>query len=81
MHPDRSAWWDVVQSECVMSDLDRYSLDHLNRFAPLANVEYMESQCVDEPSKMCEFKKIENKLLKTVDSLHEGVGSVEECRT
>lgn len=69
-----------MKSECVMSDLDRYSLDNAGRFAPLANVEYMESQCVDEPSKMCEFKRIENKLLKTVDSLHEGVASVEECR-
>lgn len=40
----------------------------------------MESQCVSEPNRMCEFKKIENRLLKTVDSLHEGVSSLEECR-
>jgi hypothetical protein len=63
-----------------MSDLDRYSLGQLSRFSPQANIDYMESQCIAEPSKMCEFKKIENRLLKTVDSLHEGVATMEECR-
>jgi len=62
-----------------MADIDRYSQSGIS-FIPQPNMDYMESQCVPEPSKMCEFKKIQNRLLKTVDSLVEGVTSLEECR-
>jgi len=63
-----------------MSELDRYSVSSTSPFVANENMDYMESQCVREPKKMCDFKKINNKLLKTVDSLHEGIGSLEECR-
>lgn len=35
---------------------------------------------MQEPNRMCEFRKIENRLLKTVDALYEGIATIEECR-
>ncbi|ODN05285.1 EGF-like domain-containing protein 2, partial [Orchesella cincta] len=78
--PCRSAWWNPVKTECVMSDLDRYGLGVSSRFEAAENTDYMESQCVQEPNRMCEFRKIENRLLKTVDALYEGVATLDECR-
>jgi hypothetical protein len=62
-----------------MADFDRYS-QPTTPFLQQPNMDYIESQCVPEPNRSCEFKKIENRLLKTVDSLVEGVSSMEECR-
>lgn len=63
-----------------MSDIDRYSLSQTTPFTVEDSLDFMESQCIPEPNKMCEFKKIEDRLVKTVDALQEGVGSVDECR-
>ncbi|CAG7820247.1 unnamed protein product [Allacma fusca] len=78
--PCRSSWWENSTGICTMSELDRYSLNQPLRFTAAPDFDYLESQCVPEPSKMCEFRKIENRLLKTVDALHEGVATIEECR-
>lgn len=44
------------------------------------SVEYLENNCIQEPNKLCEFGKITNKVLKTVDSTYQDVGSLEECK-
>lgn len=43
-------------------------------------VEYLENNCAEEPNKLCEFKRMSGKILKTVDSVYQDVGSVDECR-
>ena len=48
--------------------------------AQVADVDYLENNCVQEPNKLCEFRKIQNKVLKTVDSIYQEVGSLEECK-
>lgn len=45
-----------------------------------ALVDYLENNCIYEPNKLCEFRKIQNKILKTVDSIYQEVGSLEECK-
>lgn len=76
----RSTWWDPEKTECTMSDVDRYGLGILGKFQENETIDYMESQCVVEPNRMCEFRKIENRLLKTVDALYEGIATLDECR-
>lgn len=43
-------------------------------------VDYLENNCVFEPNKLCEFRKIQNRVLKTVDSIYQDIGSLEECK-
>lgn len=50
------------------------------RLPEIASVDYLENNCVYEPNRLCEFRKIQNRVLKTVDSIHQDVGSLEECK-
>lgn len=47
-------------------------------------IEYLENNCVYETNKvdgkLCEFRKLQDKLLKTVDSIYQNVSSFEECK-
>lgn len=45
-----------------------------------AAVDYLENNCIYEPNKLCEFRKIQNRVLKTVDSIYQDVNSLEECK-
>ncbi|CAB3376587.1 Hypothetical predicted protein [Cloeon dipterum] len=42
--------------------------------------DYLENNCVDEPSKMCDFRRVAGRILKTVDAVYQDVDSLEECR-
>lgn len=46
----------------------------------LTDTDYLENNCVEEPTKLCEFKKMGGRILKTVDSVYQDVQTVEECR-
>jgi len=45
-----------------------------------ALVDYLENNCIYEPNKLCEFRKIQNRILKTVDSIYQEVASLDECK-
>lgn len=45
-----------------------------------ALVDYLENNCIYEPNKLCEFRKIQNRVLKTVDSIYQDVLSLDECK-
>ena len=45
-----------------------------------APVDYLENNCIYEPNKLCEFHKIQNRILKTVDSIYQEVATLEECK-
>lgn len=45
-----------------------------------ALVDYLENNCVYEPNKLCEFRKIQNRVLKTVDSIYQDVATLDECK-
>ncbi|KAI1289816.1 hypothetical protein HDE_09060 [Halotydeus destructor] len=88
----RSFNFDVDSKECILSDMDRHTLSpgpgsssrsREEKFLlPSANgtTDYFESNCVQEPNKLCDFKQTKGKLLKTVDSVYQDISTVEECK-
>lgn len=56
--------------------MDRLTVAGLGAFQPAEDADYLENNCVEEPGKLCEFKKINGRILKTVDSVYQEVGSV-----
>ncbi|KAG8193928.1 hypothetical protein JTE90_011481 [Oedothorax gibbosus] len=80
----RSANYNRGTGECFLSDKDRTSLSpsHAARqFGPASeSVDYLESNCVDDPVRLCEFRKLSGKLLKTVDAVYQDVESLDDCR-
>ncbi|EFA00860.1 hypothetical protein TcasGA2_TC003763 [Tribolium castaneum] len=76
----RSANYNNATGDCELSALDRLTLAGSSAFQAADGYDYMENNCVEEPSKLCEFKKLNGRILKTVDSVYQDVGSVDECR-
>jgi hypothetical protein len=63
-----------------MSDMDRFTVSGLNSLTAEDHVDYIESNCVNDPLKMCDFSPLNGRILKTVDSIHQDVASLEQCR-
>ncbi|KAL7647956.1 UNVERIFIED_CONTAM: hypothetical protein RMT77_001572 [Armadillidium vulgare] len=76
----RSASYNNVTGVCATSDMDRHAAVGTKSFKKAPNVEYLESNCVDDPVRLCEFQKMEGKILKTVDSVFQEVESLDECK-
>ncbi|XP_025016061.1 uncharacterized protein LOC107359556 isoform X2 [Tetranychus urticae] len=80
----RSANYNRATSECSLSEMDRHSIitpfnsDRHFRSAP--GQEYIENNCVQEPKKLCDFRPIRGRLLKTVDSVWPEIKSLDGCR-
>ncbi|KAG5888988.1 hypothetical protein JTB14_013293 [Gonioctena quinquepunctata] len=77
---NRSANYNNSTGDCELSVMDRITLAGSNAFQPSTGYDYMENNCIEEPTKLCEFKKLGGRILKTVDSVYQDVGSVDECR-
>lgn len=60
--------------------MDRLTVAGSGAFRSESDTEYLENNCVEEPIKLCEFKKLSGRILKTVDSVYQDVGSADECR-
>lgn len=60
--------------------MDRLTIGTTSAIKANESAEYLENNCLEDPSKMCEFKKLPGKILKTVDSVLQDVMTVEECR-
>jgi hypothetical protein len=61
--------------------MDRITLTGVSSsFKARDGVEYLENNCIDEPSKLCEFKHLQGKILKTVDAVYQDVATIDECR-
>ncbi|KAF5289182.1 hypothetical protein FQR65_LT00068 [Abscondita terminalis] len=76
----RSSNYNNITGECELSNMDRITLAGSTAFQAASGYEYLENNCVEEPTKLCEFKKLKGRILKTVDSVYQDVGSVDECR-
>lgn len=85
----RSFNYDYANSECILAEMDRHTLpsgpgskEASRSLIPAANgsSDYFESNCVVEPNKLCDFKPTKGRILKTVDSVHQDVKTVEECK-
>ncbi|KAK3928739.1 EGF-like domain-containing protein 2 [Frankliniella fusca] len=60
--------------------MDRLTVAGSGAFRPAQDTDYLENNCVEEPVKLCEFRKVAGRILKTVDSVYQEVGSADECR-
>ncbi|KAH8418049.1 hypothetical protein KR222_010949, partial [Zaprionus bogoriensis] len=76
----RSANYRRATGTCELSEMDRSTLAGTNAFQPKEGSEYLENHCIEEPNKLCEFKRLPGRILKTVDSVYQEVSSVDECR-
>ncbi|KAH8250321.1 hypothetical protein KR026_010892 [Drosophila bipectinata] len=76
----RSANYYAHSGLCELSDMDRITLSDEANIAAYDGADYLENNCAEEPSKLCEFKRVAGRILKTVDSVHQNVQSLDECR-
>ncbi|KAI9577001.1 hypothetical protein GQX74_014368 [Glossina fuscipes] len=60
--------------------MDRITLAGTSAFQLHDGIDYLENNCAEEPNKLCEFKRLSGRILKTVDSVYQDVGSIDECR-
>ncbi|XP_058460095.1 uncharacterized protein LOC131435864 [Malaya genurostris] len=76
----RSANFYQSTMACELSDMDRITLAGSSAFQLADGSDYLENNCAEEPTKLCEFKRMSGRILKTVDSVYQDVASVDECR-
>ena len=66
--------------ECRFSTEDRFSAPALAALlVTRPGSVYAESNCAEDDGKLCDFREVRGRILKTVDSVVEGVGSRQEC--
>ena len=69
---NRSASYNSVSGDCRISDMDRHTVSGMGGiFVESANDDYLENNCADDPVKLCDFQLLENKIMKTVDSVYQ----------
>merc|ERR1719219_2362467 len=76
----RSAQYSRATGECRLAAMDRQSMSGRPGFAEADGVDYMEVNCVESPSKLCQYEKVRGKILKTVDAVYQAIASEEDCR-
>ncbi|XP_017865655.1 PREDICTED: uncharacterized protein LOC108615587 isoform X1 [Drosophila arizonae] len=76
----RSANYHRDTNSCTLAEMDRFTLAGSNAFQAHPGTDYLENNCAEEPNKLCEFKRLPGRILKTVDSVYQDIGSVDECR-
>lgn len=84
----RSFNYNAQSTDCVLNEMDRHTISQpgssaSNRYFRPADdpaTDYFESNCVRDPNKLCDFKAIKGKMIKTVDNVYQGVDTDQECR-
>lgn len=76
----RSANFLKSKELCELSEMDRITLSGSTAFVQADGYDYLENNCADEPNKLCEFKRLSGRILKTVDSVYQDIGGIDECR-
>ena len=51
--------------------MDRHTVASTGDFLASADDQYLENNCVDDPVKLCDFQLLENRIMKTVDSVYQ----------
>ncbi|XP_049790109.1 uncharacterized protein LOC126195525 [Schistocerca nitens] len=74
----RSANYESSTGRCELSDMDRVTGGESLSAAP--GQDYLENQCAEEPARLCEFRRVAGRVLKTVDAVYQDVHSADECR-
>ena len=69
--PCSSATYSPSTNDCRISDMDRHTVAGTEAFAESTEDMYLENNCVDDPVKLCDFQLLENRIMKTVDSVYQ----------
>lgn len=78
--------YDSASGSCQLSDMDRHSLSSAAQRrrhyveSSVETIDYGENNCVQEARGICDFKPLQNRILKTVDSIYQDIKSEPECR-
>ncbi|XP_069987065.1 uncharacterized protein [Penaeus vannamei] len=75
-----SANFNNATGDCQISDMDRHTTVGTGAFKVAENSDFLENNCVDDPVRLCEFQRMEGRILKTVDSVFQDVESLEDCK-
>ena len=67
----RSATYTASTGDCRLADMDRHTVAGTGAFRETGGAEYLENNCVDDPVKLCDFQRLENRIMKTVDSVYQ----------
>ena len=67
----RSATYNTATGDCRISDMDRHTVASSGDFTESQDDQYLENNCVDDPVKLCDFQLLENRIMKTVDSVYQ----------
>ena len=51
--------------------MDRHTVAGTGAFQESLGQEYLENNCADDPVKLCDFQLLENRIMKTVDSVYQ----------
>ena len=51
--------------------MDRHTVASSGDFTESPDDQYLENNCVDDPVKLCDFQLLENRIMKTVDSVYQ----------
>ena len=51
--------------------MDRHTIAGTGEFVASPDDEFMENNCVDDPVRLCDFQLLENRIMKTVDSVYQ----------
>ena len=77
----RSATYNTATGDCRISDMDRHTVASSGDFTESQDDQYLENNCVDDPVKLCDFQLLENRIMKTVDSVYQVGCRLEEEET
>ena len=69
-----------MTGDCRISDMDRHTIAGTGEFVASPDDEFMENNCVDDPVRLCDFQLLENRIMKTMDSVYQDVPTMEACR-
>ena len=73
--------YTAESGECQLAAMDRHSMAGRPGFAPKEGVDYLEINCVNDPTELlCQCTEVRGKLLKTPDAVYLGIASEEDCR-
>jgi len=76
----RSASFNRETKTCSMSQIDRNMAGRKQLVEAGPAQDYLELSCGAKPERMCEFRSLSERIMKTVDAVHLDTKSTEECR-
>ena len=77
----RSATYNTVTGDCRISDMDRHTIAGTGEFLASQDDEFLENNCVDDPVRLCDFQLLENRIMKTVDSVYQVCCNIQSIKS